>query len=217
MVGIPTLKRFDREGDSDMGHQDGRFAVAAVEGIIGWEWLISGANKLISGVFPSGLAAMLSDGLKRNPNSWYVAFVMQAILPHSVVFGYLIEVTETLIGVALLTGAVGLLSALPRPGEPQYRIALAQSIAAATGALAAVFLCVNFHFFVGDGLFPGVNPANAFGEGVDLDTLVAPLALVLLLVNLARVSEMTHLPLRALPQLVIRRVLGSRLPAHNEA
>lgn len=200
-----------------MGRQDTRFVTAMVEGIVGWEWLISGANKVISGAFPSGLAAILHTGLKGNPNGWYVAFLTQAILPHSVFFGYLIEATELFIGITLLAGAAGLLVAAPRKGEPQFRIALAQAVMAAAGALAAVILCVNFHFFMGDGLLPGLDPANAFGEGIDLDTLMAPLALVLLLFNLSRVSELCDVPLRQLPQVVVRRVARIEQPAQTAA
>lgn len=182
-----------------MAHRDARLLAAALEGIVGWEWLVSGANKIYSGGFPSGLAAALNSGLKDNPNGWYVAFLQRAILPHSVFFGYLIEFGEILIGVALLIGAIGLLGALPRRGAPQHRLAVTQVVVALLGALACIVLCVNFHFYMGDGLIPGINPTNAFDEGIDLDTLMPLLALVIAVFNLSLLSELFDVPLRALP------------------
>lgn len=173
-----------------MMHRDARYVAAALQGIVGWEWLTSGANKVLSGGFPAGLAGNLSDGLKSNPESWYVAFIRTVVLPHSVFFGYLIESVEVLTGLALLAGALGLLGSVRRRGEPQYRVAVVQVSASALAALACSFLCVNFHFFAGDGLLPGINPSMAFNEGIDIDTLMLPLALVILFANLALLAEM---------------------------
>src|SRR5438874_3068547 len=72
-----------------------RYLLAAIQAILGWEWLMSGGNKLLSGTFPQGLATTLTDNFKDNPNNWYVAFLQQNILPHSLFYGYLIEWTET--------------------------------------------------------------------------------------------------------------------------
>ena len=79
-----------------MVHKDARYLAAAVQGLIGWEWLISGANKALAGDFPSGLAGTLDDGIKGNPNGWYVAFLKSVVLPHSVFFGYAIRAERTL-------------------------------------------------------------------------------------------------------------------------
>ena len=61
-------------------------------------------------------------------------------------------------------------------------------------ALLCAFLCVNFHFFMGDGVFPWVNPANAFDEGITLDTLMPPVAVLLFLVNARLLVVMTEMP-----------------------
>lgn len=174
-----------------MIQKETRYLAAALQGILGWEWLVSGVNKVASGTFPSGLKTTLSDGVKGNPNGWYVGFLHAIVLPHSVAFGYIIEVVEVLAGVALLAGALVLLGGIRRRGEPQYRLAVAQVMAATVAALACITLCVNFHFFMGDGVLPGVSVANAFNEGVDLDTLMPPLALVILVFNLYALRLMT--------------------------
>lgn len=76
-----------------MVQKETRAVLAVVQALIGFEWLVSGANKVLSGAFPQGLAQNLSEGLADNPNAWYVAFLRSVVLPHSVFFGYLIELT----------------------------------------------------------------------------------------------------------------------------
>jgi hypothetical protein len=175
--------------------RDARYLAAAVEGLIAWEWLVSGANKVLAGDFPQGLAATLGDGAKNNPNGWYVQLLNAVIIPHSVGFGYAIEFTELLIGLGLLIGTVLLLGPVRRKGDPQYHIALGEMVVASVAAVACAFLCVNFHFFMGDGFLPGVNTAKAFDEGISLDTLMPPLSLVVLAVNILVLCDMTSVPL----------------------
>lgn len=189
-----------------MVSRDARYVAAAVQGTIGWEWLVSGANKVLAGTFPSGLASTLNDGIKNNPNGWYIAVLHDVILPHSVLFGYLIEVAETLSGLALLAGALALVGGVRRHGEPQYRLAIAQMVAAVFAALTCIFLCVNFHFFMGGGVLPGLDPTHAFGEGVNLDTLMPPMALLVLVFNLYVLSDVSGIPVTEFPQRAVARV-----------
>ena len=161
-----------------------RYLLAAIQAIVGYEWLISGANKLLSGRFPQGLAGALSDGLNGNRNGWYVGLLRAVVLSHSVTFGYLIEVCELGTGVALLAGAALLCGRLPARGERHYRLACLEIGAAAAAAALCAFVCVNFHFWMGDGVISAVNPAHPFDEGVDLDTLLPPIAVVICAANL---------------------------------
>jgi hypothetical protein len=55
---------------------------------------------------------------------------------------------------------------------------------------------------MGDGVLPGVSASNAFNEGVDLDTLMPPLALVVLVFNLYALRLMTDVSIT----IVARRV-----------
>ena len=57
-----------------MLNRTARYLLAAIQAILGWEWLMSGGNKLLSGTFPQGLATTLTDNFKHNPNNWYVPF-----------------------------------------------------------------------------------------------------------------------------------------------
>ena len=162
-----------------------RNLLAAIQAILGWEWLMSGCNKLLSGSFPQGLAATLTDNFKDNPNTWYVTFLQQIILPHSVFYGYLIEWTEITIAVILLGGALLLLGQPRLPGEPKHGIAVGYCITVAIAAAVGALLTVNFHFLMGGWVIPGFNPTAAYNEGIDLDALIPPLSLVILIANLA--------------------------------
>ena len=153
---------------------------------------MSGGNKLLSGTFPQGLAETLTGMLKNNPDSWYVAFLQRAILPHSVLYGYGIEWTEVTIGIILLGGAFILLGPPRRKGQAQYRIAVTYNIAAIGSALVGAFLTINFHFLAGGWIFPWFNVAAANGEGIDLDALLPPFELVILLAQGALLTELTE-------------------------
>jgi len=179
--------------------RDARYITAAVQGLVAWEWLVSGANKVFSGTFPRGLAGTLSNGIKSNPNGWYVSFLQQFVLPHSVGFGYAIEIAEILIGIALLAGAIFLLGPVRHQSDPQYRLAVGEVVAAALASLVCAFLCINFHFFMGDGLFPGIDTANVFDKGISLDTLMPPISILILCVNIYMLGDMTGRPI---PQLL---------------
>lgn len=52
-----------------------RYLLAALQAILGWEWLMSGGDKLLAGTFPQGLGATLANGIDSNPNGWYVDFL----------------------------------------------------------------------------------------------------------------------------------------------
>lgn len=189
-----------------MLNRDARWVAAALQAVIAWEWLVSGVNKLLAGNFPQGLADTLNEGIDNNPNGWYVSILQGVVLPHSVAFGYLIEATELFIGIALFIGVVVLIGPVRRRGMPQYRLAVGEVAAAMLAALLCAFLCVNFHFFMGDGIFPWFDPANAFDEGITLDTLMPPVAVLLFLVNARLLIVMTDMPVGEYLQHGVRRL-----------
>lgn len=174
-----------------MSQKTPRLLLAAVQAIIGWEWLMSGSNKLLSGTFPQGLADTISSMMKNNPDGWYVSFLQSAILPQSALYGYLIEWTEVIIGVILLGGALIVLGQPRRKGQSQYRLTIAYSSAAIAAALVGAFLTVNFHFLMGGWIFPWFNSSAANGEGIDLDALLPPFELVIVLAQGALLAELT--------------------------
>lgn len=191
-------------------HRDTRWLLAAIQALIGMEWLYSGANKLLSGMFPSGLADTLSDGLKNNPNGWYVAFLQALVLPHSVFVGYLLEITEFALGIILVSGAILLLGQLPLQGERQHRTTVTMLALSAAAALIGAVFCVNFHFWMGDGMVPTVNPGRPFDEGINLDTLLPPLSLIVMVVQLRLISELTGGALLTRIRAALKRAVSIR-------
>jgi len=168
-----------------------RRIVAALQIILGWEWLMSGFNKLFSGSFPQGLADALNDAIKGNPNGWYVGFLQSIVLPNSVFFGYLVQWTEISIGIILLGGAALLLTKPRLPGEPQYGWPMAYYTLVVGAAVVATFLCINFHFLMGGWVIPTIRPDGAYDEGIDLDALMPLFSLVIIFANLALIQALS--------------------------
>src|SRR5215471_10011043 len=173
-----------------MLNRPARVLLATIQAIIGWEWLMSGGNKLLSGTFPQRLADTLNTNMKDNPNGWYVAFLQQTVLPHSVTYGYLIEWTEVAIGLLLLSGALVLLGRPRMSGDPQHHLAVAYSFVVALAAAVAIALTVNFHFLMGGWVIPTFDATAANGEAIDLDALLPPFSLVIIIANLALAREL---------------------------
>ncbi len=200
-----------------MSQKPARWLLAAVQAIIGWEWLMSGGNKLLSGTFPQGLAETLTSMMKNNPDNWYVAFLQQAILPQSVLYGYLIEWTEVTIGMILLGGAFVLLGRPRSKGQPQYRLTIIYSLAAMSAALVGAFLTINFHFLAGGWIFPWFSGSAANGEGIDLDALLPPFELVVFLAQGALVAELTEVSWSQRFQRIGQRLLPKKHLASPQA
>ena len=81
-------------------------AVLLIQAWLGYEFLISGWNKIkVNSAFTSGLAGYLKMTAGSRANA-YGRFINHYILPHAITFGYLIEWAE------LLTGAVLILAVL---------------------------------------------------------------------------------------------------------
>lgn len=199
-----------------MSQKMARWLLAAVQAIIGWEWLMSGGNKLLAGTFPQGLADTISSMMKENPDGWYVSFLQHTILPQSVLYGYLIEWTEVAIGVILLGGAVILLSQPRSKGQPQYRLTMVYSIASIGAALVGAFMTVNFHFLAGGWIFPWFNSSAANGEGIDLDALLPPFELIIILAQGALLAELTGMSWSQRFQQIGQRLLPRKRRAAHQ-
>jgi thiosulfate dehydrogenase [quinone] large subunit len=161
-----------------------RYLLAALQGIIGWEWLMSGGDKLLAGTFPQGLGAALANGIDGNPNGWYVNFLQSYVLPHSIFFGYLVEWTEVVVGIILLTGAFILLGQPRRRGEQQHGLMVGYSIAAIIASLLSIIMSINFHFWLGGWVIPVFNSATLYNEAIDLEGLLPPLSLAIIIAHL---------------------------------
>ena len=152
-------------------------ALLLVQAVIGYEWFVSGLTKIVHGDFPGGLAAELRDMSKAAP-AWYPSFLDSAVIPHAVVFGYLIEIGEILVGVVLI------LALLRLPARIERHVPLATAAALVAGILLAA------NFALADGSTFGLRLAqDSFDEGIDLDSLLVGLQSALLVFALAGVRR----------------------------
>jgi hypothetical protein len=142
---------------------------------IGYEWFISGLTKIYRGGFPSGLAAELTEK-SEGAAGWYKSFLDSAVISNATAFGYLIEIGELLIGVALIAAALVWLFRWERlPSGGRVAVLLVTALA----ALGGIFIAVNFHLANG-APHPWLIPKDGFDEGVDLDSLLPAIQLVLI-------------------------------------
>lgn len=151
-----------------------------VEMIIGYEWLISGLGKLVRGDVPSGLAATLLEKVPKVP-AWYGSFLSGAVIPNASYFGYAIETAEVLAGVVLLVGPVIALFAWERvPHWMRQAVLFFTAVATIGGA----FLAINLHV-ANAASHPWFFPGNSFDEGIDLDSVLPAIQLVIAWISIS--------------------------------
>lgn len=149
-----------------------------IQMFVGYEWFLSGLTKIYRGGFPSGLAGELRDKSTGIPG-WYKSFLDGSIIPNATAFGYLIEIGELLLGIALIGAAlVWLLRWDKLPSGGRVAVLLVTALA----SLGGIFIAVNFHLANG-APHAWLIPKSGFDEGVDLDSLLPAIQLVLIAVS----------------------------------
>jgi len=152
--------------------------VLLVQLLVGYEWFISGLTKIVRGGFPSGLAGELTEKSVGAPG-WYRSFLDGSIIPNASAFGYLIEIGELLVGLALIAAALVWLVRWERLPQGGRLAVLAMTVVASLGG---ILMAVNFHLANG-APHPWLIPKSGFDEGVDLDSLLPMVQLVLVAVS----------------------------------
>ncbi|OGO09298.1 MAG: hypothetical protein A2Y61_06365 [Chloroflexi bacterium RBG_13_60_13] len=104
-----------------------------------------------------------------------MSFLNDVVIPRGKLFGYLLEISELLVGVALIGGAVVWLLVWKRVSIQLRAVTLALIT---FSSLAGVFMNINFHLANGSS-HPWLIPGSGFDEGVDLDSLMPAIELVL--------------------------------------
>jgi uncharacterized membrane protein YphA (DoxX/SURF4 family) len=166
-------------------HAPGMIGLLVVEMIIGYEWFISGLVKVVKRDFPAGLAEELT---KKAPDAttWYGAFLKSAVIPNAVIFGYLIEISELLAGVVLVVGPLVWIFGWDRiSGRSRATILLATAVASIGGA----FLAINFHL-ANAASHPWLFPGDSFDEGIDLDSILPAIQIVIATVSVVLVRRL---------------------------
>jgi len=155
--------------------------------LLGYEWLVSGVDKLLYADFPGALGGLLAATLQggRIPEP-FAALLRAVVLPNSAAFGVLVEWGETLAGLGLLTAAlVALLTPMLRgrlaPTAAQWFTLGARAMAWLAPAAALGVGLMGLSFYLLDGApSQWFMPSVAFGGGLDTGLLLALGSAVLL-------------------------------------
>jgi thiosulfate dehydrogenase [quinone] large subunit len=158
-----------------------------VQAFLGYEWFISGLNKLLNRRFNSQLFGLLQQSTQGGPYGWYASFIRQFVLPNHTVLGVLTEIGETSIGIVLMLGA-GAALFLPRGPMAWYaRLAVVPML------VGSIFLSLNYFFQSGVPV-PWLNTSNSLSEGVDITILIALFSAALLAANLQALAGRSAVP-----------------------
>lgn len=117
--------------------------LALIQGVISYEWIKSGWEKLTDSAYIPGMTKTISTFAGKNPFHWFADFLAGTVQPHAQGFGYLVMWGELLAGVGLAVGAVVMLF---KTSKVIYEAALAVTVAAALGGL---LLNLSFWFAAG--------------------------------------------------------------------
>ncbi len=162
-------------------------ALAGLQLLIGYEWLLAGGDKLLLRAFPAQLGGMILALVSGGHLAGFFAAILQGLVaPNAVFFGYLIELSETLAGLGLMTAG---LVALLRPLAGRYLSGRSATMfvfgdrllerLAPIAAIGAGLLGVSYFFL--DGLpEPWFVPSVAFGGSIDTGLFLAVASVVLI-------------------------------------
>jgi hypothetical protein len=168
-------------------------ALAGLQLLLGYEWLLAGGDKLLLAAFPAQLAGMLLALVSGGHLVGFFAAILQGLVaPNALLFGYLIELGETLAGLGLM--AAGLV-ALLRPLAGRYLSGTSATVfmfgdrllgrLALVAAMGAGLLGVSYFFL--DGLpAPWFLPSVAFGGSIDNGLFLAIASVILVVSQLMR-------------------------------
>lgn len=151
----------------------------------GYEWFVSGINKLASGEFITGLHNTMMSSIKGGaPYPFYGHFLKSFCMTHCIILGTFIEVGEIFIGaVFILVGIIGLIKGNLAPWLAKLGIA---------ASIVSAFLSINIFLYVGGHYFFG--QADPFDEGVTLDFLMflVQLAMIGYFIAMNRIAKHSH-------------------------
>lgn len=176
----------EKHPDTLRGKPDaGMAGLLLVTMVIGYEWFISGLVKFARGGFPAGLAEELLEK-SEGTAAWYGGFLESAVIPNAELFGYAIETSELLAGIVLLAGPLLWLFAWDRVSD-RVRSAVLALIALAT--IGGTVLAINLHLANG-AAHPWLIPGDAFDEGIDLDSVLPAIQVVIATVSIVLLGRL---------------------------
>jgi uncharacterized membrane protein YphA (DoxX/SURF4 family) len=162
-------------------------ALAGLQLLLGYEWLVSGVDKLLYADFPGALGRLLAGTLQSGHiPAPFAALLRALVLSHSAAFGVLVEWGETLAGLGLIVGALVALLA-PRlrgrlaPAAARWLALGERAMAWLAPAAALATALMGLSFYLLDGApsqWP--MPSVAFGGALDTGLMLALGSAVLL-------------------------------------
>lgn len=168
-------------------------ALAGLQLVIGYQWLVSGVDKMLLGNFPAQMGQLLAGQIGSGKLPGFFGALLQAlVVPNAPVFGYAVMLGETLAGLGLV--AAGLL-ALLRPlaearssGRPWEVFALTDRLVTGLAPLAAVGAgLLGLSYYLLDGAPPlWFTPSLAYGGAIAPGMVVALASLVLVVAQVFR-------------------------------
>lgn len=161
-------------------------ALAGLQLLVGYEWLVSGMDKVLLGTFPDRMGGLLTAAISggRLPG-FFAALLQNLVLPNAQFFGFIVEWGELLAGLGLVTAGV---VTLLRPLAERYltlRAALIFSYGAhlldRLAPVAAIGAgLMGLSFFLLDGLpAPWFAPGVAYGGAIDTGLFLAAASVIL--------------------------------------
>ena len=185
LPGRPHLRPAPKDGRAIDTHIP-NIALAGLQLLLGYEWLLAGGDKLLLGAFPAQLGGMLLTLVGGGHLVGFFTAILQGLVaPNAQLFGYLIEWGETLAGLGLITaGLVALLRPLAGrslKGRSATVFMYGDRLLERLSPLAAIgagLLGVSYFFL--DGLpAPWFIPSIAFGGSIDTGLFLAVASVIL--------------------------------------
>jgi hypothetical protein len=185
--------------------QPPNIALAGLQIIVGYEWLLAGGDKLLLGGFPAQLGKLLLTIVGGGQLlGFFASLLRELVVPNAVLFGYLIEWGETLAGLGLVTaGLLALLRPLvesSRGGRGAAMFLSGFRLVEGLAPLAAIGAgLLGLSYFFLDGLpRPWFVPSIAFGGSIDMGLFLAAASVVLVVSQFVQQHQMRRISNRAL-------------------
>lgn len=139
----------------------------AIQAFLGYEWMMSGLSKILSGEFISGLGDHFNE-TSADASGFYKSFLDNTVIPNAQLFGYLVTIGELTIGIGLIALAALWWFRWASLSFNGRSVLLGLIVLA---GVVAIFLNINFHLANGS-THPWFIAADPFEEGVDFDSVM---------------------------------------------
>ncbi|WP_067621555.1 hypothetical protein [Alicyclobacillus acidiphilus] len=129
--------------------------------LLAYEWLISGFDKVFSGIFVQQLRNQLVSSLSGLQYHFYDHFLKSVVVPQAHLFAVLVEIGEICTGIGFVALAVALI---------RDRMNSVLALVGIWTSIISAFMALNFFLWQGGSLF--LNPSDPFDEGITIDLML---------------------------------------------